>query len=77
MLERLAEIEARFAELTASLADPEIAGDYRRVQELNRERSHLEGVVELFRSFRGTEAALEEAARAAARRGRGDARSRA
>ncbi len=61
MLERLAEIEARFAELTASLADPEIAGDYRRVQELNRERSHLEGVVELFRSFRGTEAALEEA----------------
>jgi peptide chain release factor 1 len=61
MLERLAEIEARFTELTDLLSDPEIAGDYRRVNELNRERSHLEAVVTLFRSFRETESALEEA----------------
>ncbi len=61
MLERLAEIEARFAELTDLLSDPEIAGDYRRVNELNRERSHLEAVVKLFRSFRETESALAEA----------------
>jgi peptide chain release factor 1 len=31
------------------------------VNELNRERSHLEAVVRLFRSFRETESALEEA----------------
>lgn len=61
MLERLAEIEARYAELTEALADPEVAGDYRRVQELNQERSHLEGVVELFRRYRETAEALEEA----------------
>jgi peptide chain release factor 1 len=61
MLERLAEIEARYAELTELLADPEVASDYRRVEELNRERTHLEAVVELFRSFRETEAALTEA----------------
>ena len=61
MFERLAEIEARFAELTELLADPEIASDYRRVKELNLERTHLEAVVKLYRRFRDTEGALEEA----------------
>ena len=57
MFERLAEIEARFAELTEQLADPEIASDYRRVKELNLERTHLAGVVKRYRSLRETESA--------------------
>ena len=36
MLERLAEVEARFDELTRRLADPEVTADHRRVEEIAR-----------------------------------------
>jgi len=61
MLERLAEIEARFDELTRLMADPEVVSDHRRLQEVARERAHLEAVVELFRAYRDTEGALNDA----------------
>ena len=61
MLERLAEIEARYEELTQLLADPEVIADHRRLQDLARERSHLEHVVELYRDFRGAQEALTDA----------------
>ena len=70
MLERLAEVEARFDELTRLLADPEVISDHRRVEEIARERARLEGVVQLYRAYRETAQALEDA-RAAA----GDAES--
>ena len=61
MLERLAEIEARFEELTRLMGDPEVASDHRRLQELAQERAHLEAVVNLYRAYRDTDAALTDA----------------
>ena len=61
MLERVAEIEARFEELTALLGDPEVASDHRRMTEIARERAQLERVVDLGRRFRDTSEALDDA----------------
>jgi peptide chain release factor 1 len=61
MFERLAEIEARYEELTALLADPEVLADHRRIEEISRERSGLESIVELYRTYSETRQALEDA----------------
>ena len=61
MLERVAEIEARFEELTALLGDPAVASDHRRMAEIARERAQLERVVDLGRRFRDTSEALDDA----------------
>ncbi|MEZ4554398.1 MAG: peptide chain release factor 1 [Dehalococcoidia bacterium] len=61
MFERLAEIEARYEEVTRLLADPDVVSDHRRLQELGRERSQLETVVALYRRYRDAEAALDDA----------------
>ena len=51
MFERLAEIEARYEELTRLLADPEVLADHRRVEEIARERAQSETVVLLYRAY--------------------------
>ncbi|MBM3139456.1 MAG: peptide chain release factor 1 [Chloroflexi bacterium] len=61
MLDRLAEIEARYEELTRLLADREVIADHRRLEDVARERSGLEAVVNLYRRYQETRAALEEA----------------
>ncbi|MEX2582232.1 MAG: peptide chain release factor 1, partial [Gemmatimonadota bacterium] len=61
MLERLADLEARYTELEQQLADPEVIADHRRVQELAQERSDLEHVVSLYREYRAAAKQLEEA----------------
>ena len=61
MHERIAEIEARFEELTELLSDPEVTSDHRRMAELARERSRLEPIVDLGRRFRETGEALADA----------------
>ena len=61
MHERIAEIEARFEELTELLSDPEVVSDHRRITELARERSRLEPIVDLGRRFRETGEALVDA----------------
>jgi len=61
MLERIAEIEARFEELTALLGDPEVMADHRRMAGIARERSQLERVVDLGRRYRDTREALDDA----------------
>ena len=61
MHERIAEIEARFEELTELLSDPEVVSDHRRMAELARERSRLEPIVDLGRRFRETGEALADA----------------
>jgi peptide chain release factor 1 len=76
MLERLAEVEARFEELTQLLSDPEVIADHLRVQELARERSQLDSIVQLYRHYRETERALADA-RATAEDASGDAELRA
>ena len=61
MLERLAEIEARYQHLTDLLSDPEVLADHRKIEEIGRERAQLQAVVELYRSYRETESALADA----------------
>jgi peptide chain release factor 1 len=61
MLERLAEIEARYEEVTRLLSDPEVVSDHRQLEELGRERAHLETVVTLYREYRDALAALDDA----------------
>ena len=61
MLERLAEIEARYEELTQLLADPEVVADHVRLSEIARERSQLGHIVALYRHFRQSQQALEDA----------------
>jgi peptide chain release factor 1 len=61
MLDKLAQIERRFAEIEAQLADPDSFGDRDRVAKLMRERSDLSEIVETYRSRRAAEAQLEEA----------------
>ena len=45
MLDKLAQIERRFAEIEAQVADPEIFGDQGRFAKLMRERSELSEIV--------------------------------
>jgi len=52
MLDRLSEIERRYAELTEIMASPEIATDFQRLQLLARERSDLEPTVNLTIAYR-------------------------
>ncbi len=61
MLERLADIEARYDELSAMLSDPEVMAEHRRVQEIAQERASIEDVVLLYRQYRDASRELEEA----------------
>jgi protein subunit release factor A len=51
MLDKLAGIEARYNELERLMGDPEIAMDYERVGELNKERSQLEDIVKSYQRY--------------------------
>ncbi len=61
MLEKLAEIERRYEELNALMADPAIVLDHRRVAELAQEQAEIEGVVMAYRRYRATEHELADA----------------
>lgn len=61
MWERLEAIARRYDELTADMARPEIAADYSRFQELDRERSGIETVVSLYRDYRRNQQRAGEA----------------
>ena len=61
MLEKLAGIEARYAELEELLADPEVALDYEKVAEYAQERAELEDVVDTYRAYKVAEEELEGA----------------
>jgi peptide chain release factor 1 len=62
MLDKLAEIEERYEELTHLMAKPEVAQDHQRVAELAKERSDLEDVVTVYREFKATVDEREETA---------------
>ena len=55
MLERMRAVEDRSEELDRLMADPEIATDYSRIQELAKEQAQLREVVELSRGLRAIE----------------------
>ena len=61
MLERLADLDARYMELEHQLTDPEVIADHRRVQDLAQERSDLATVVTLYREYRDAAKQLDEA----------------
>ena len=60
MLERLDSIEKRYEELNELMAQPEIALDFERLQNLGRERAALEEVVTKYRQYRATVKSLED-----------------
>jgi peptide chain release factor 1 len=61
MYHRLDAVVRRYEELTAELANPANLDDYERLIQLNRERTEIEPVVELYREYRKTEGQVEEA----------------
>ena len=61
MWEKLEAIERRYEALTAEMAQPEVAADYLRFTELDRERAGIEQVVQLYREYRRVAAASDDA----------------
>ena len=61
MFDRLAAMEQRFEQLESEMSRPDIGSDPRKLRDLAKERSRLEGAVELFREYRSKQKALGEA----------------
>lgn len=61
MLDKLAEVEARYDELEQMMGDPEIAQDYEKVAELAKERSDLQDIVMAYRTYQKQAEELEGA----------------
>lgn len=61
MLDKLADIEARYQEIEQLMGDPDISQDYEQVAELNKERSDIEPIVKAYRTYRQREEELEGA----------------
>jgi len=57
-IDRLEELVARYQELERLMAQPEVATNYARLQELGKERASLEEVVSLYRRYRAVEKEL-------------------
>lgn len=60
MEDKLASIERRYKELTAQLADPDLASDYARYVELARQHSELEPIVQKHRAWQQARQELAE-----------------
>jgi peptide chain release factor 1 len=60
MLERLDSIEKRYEELNELMAQPEVALDFEKLQNLARERAALEEVVTKYREYKATMKSLQE-----------------
>lgn len=52
MLEKLAEVEARYNEIDRLMADPDVAQDYERIGELAKERSGIDAIVTEYRQYK-------------------------
>ncbi|HEU4327072.1 MAG TPA: peptide chain release factor 1 [Roseiflexaceae bacterium] len=61
MFDKLAAVEARYQELTELMAQPEIATDYTRFQQLARELREVEPVVNTYRIYRETLRQIDDA----------------
>jgi peptide chain release factor 1 len=60
MLEKLAQIEERYEELTQLMGRPDVAQDYQRVAEYAKERSDLQDIVTVYREYKATDAELKD-----------------
>ena len=61
MLDKLAQVEKRFDELTAEMARPEVASDYTKLAGVGRERAELEPVVAQYHAYRDVLSQIEDA----------------
>lgn len=61
MLDKLADVEARYEELERLMGDPEIAQDYERVAHYARERSDLQDLVMAYRQYQKQSSELDGA----------------
>ena len=61
MFEKLAGVEEKYIALETRLADPEVVSDIQTYTALLKEPKNMTPVLETYRAFRTTEAALEEA----------------
>ncbi|MDA1239766.1 MAG: PCRF domain-containing protein, partial [Chloroflexi bacterium] len=61
MLERVADLYARFEELTRLLGDPDVLADHRRMQEILQERSQLDPIVAIYQEYVAAREGLDEA----------------
>ena len=59
--EKLRPVEERYEELHRLMAQPELATDHARLQELAKEQATMEELVSLFRGYKATRKELEEA----------------
>lgn len=66
MMDKLAQLDARYEELMRALADPSIFGEHDRYQQVARERAGLEETVTVFREYQRVMRELAEAAALAA-----------
>ena len=60
MLEKLAEVEKRYAELETLLSDPQLLGNQREYSKIAKERADLEEVVSCYREWRKVEQEIEQ-----------------
>jgi peptide chain release factor 1 len=60
MFERLEQIEARYEELTAALASPEVIQDSAKYQKAAKAHSEIAPIVEKFREFKDLKKGIEE-----------------
>ncbi len=61
MLDKLAQIEARYDELERLMGDPAVMNDYTKIAEYSKERTGLEDIVRAYRKYRQQMKQLEEA----------------
>ncbi|HWG51603.1 MAG TPA: peptide chain release factor 1 [Candidatus Acidoferrales bacterium] len=60
MFERLNQIEAKYEELTRTLASPEVIGDSSKYQKTARAHSELSEIVEKYREYKDLQKGIEE-----------------
>jgi len=61
MFDKLAAVETRYNELNEQMAQPDVATDHLRLQQIAREQRELEEVVTAFRAYREVERQIEDA----------------
>jgi peptide chain release factor 1 len=60
MMEQLEKIEKRYREIDKRMAEPEVATDLNRLQELAQERASIENLVTTYREYKAITRSLEE-----------------
>jgi len=61
MIEALERMAQRYDELTNQMADPDVLADPQRIQDIARERSELEDVVERYQTYQKLQSELDDA----------------